>query len=159
MVSCEVRRVEESERERTRGIAKPGVQKGLEEYGNRTQPLGSRQRLHVVRGAQVTGIAGAGRSRPLLAGAPGNEARAMLTEAEVERIRQGVRNGARSSQALTWVAMLLQDRDDRVARDREIAVRLLSESWGWSDVPPPAPPLRALRSARQPFERAQAEQE
>jgi hypothetical protein len=83
----------------------------------------------------------------------------MLTEAEVERIREGVRNGARSSQALTWVAMLLQDRDDRVARDREIAVRLLSESWGWSDAPAPAAPVRALRSVRQSFERAQAEHE
>ena len=83
----------------------------------------------------------------------------MLTEAEVERIRQGVREGTRGSQALTWVAMLLRDRDERVTRDREIAVRLLSESWGWNEPPAPPPPVRVLRSARQPFERAQAEQE
>ena len=83
----------------------------------------------------------------------------MLTEAEVERIREGVRNGVRGSQALTWVAMLLQDRDERVTRDREIAVRLLSESWGWNEAPGPPSPLRVLRSARQPFERTQAEQE
>jgi hypothetical protein len=83
----------------------------------------------------------------------------MLTEAEVERIRQGVRNGARGSQALTWVAMLLQDRDERVTRDREIAVRLLSEPWGWTEAEAAPSPVRGARSARQPFERSQAQQE
>jgi hypothetical protein len=83
----------------------------------------------------------------------------MLTEAEVERIREGVRNGVRGPQTLTWVLKLLQDRDERVTRDREIAVRLLSAPWGWGEAEAPPPPVRAARSAPQPFERSQAEQE
>jgi hypothetical protein len=50
----------------------------------------------------------------------------MLTDAEVERIRQGVRDGIRGPIVLSWVDRLLQDRDERIRRDREIAARLLA---------------------------------
>jgi hypothetical protein len=42
----------------------------------------------------------------------------MLTEQEVEEIRQGVTDGIRGPVMLKWVEMLLRDRDERVAREQ-----------------------------------------
>lgn len=50
----------------------------------------------------------------------------MLSEAEVDEIRRGVREGIRGPVTLSWVERLLRDRDERIRRDREIAARLLS---------------------------------
>lgn len=50
----------------------------------------------------------------------------MLSEAEVEEIRRGVKDGIRGPVMLSWVERLLRDRDERVRRDREIAARLLA---------------------------------
>jgi hypothetical protein len=49
----------------------------------------------------------------------------MLTEPEVDEIRQGVKNGIRGPVMQSWVERLLRDRDERIRRDREIATRLL----------------------------------
>jgi hypothetical protein len=51
---------------------------------------------------------------------------AVLSEAEVDEIRRGVREGIRGPVTLSWVERLLRDRDERIRRDREIAARLLS---------------------------------
>jgi hypothetical protein len=61
--------------------------------------------------------------------APGREAgdsSPLLTERELEEIRRGIRAGARLPSALAWVERLLADHDERVRRDRALAVRLLS---------------------------------
>lgn len=50
----------------------------------------------------------------------------MLSEAEVEEIRRGVRDGIRGPVMLSWVERLLKDRDERIRRDREIAALLLA---------------------------------
>jgi hypothetical protein len=50
----------------------------------------------------------------------------LLTEAEVERIRQGLRDGIVGPIMLAWVERLLKDRDERIERDRAIAVQLLA---------------------------------
>ncbi len=50
----------------------------------------------------------------------------LLTERELEEIRQGVRAGARGAIVLAWLERLLADHDERVRRDRALAVRLLS---------------------------------
>jgi hypothetical protein len=42
----------------------------------------------------------------------------MLTEREVEEIRQGVKDGIRGPIMLKWVEMLLHDRDERIAREQ-----------------------------------------
>jgi len=52
----------------------------------------------------------------------------VLSEAEVEEIRRGVKDGVRGPVTLSWVERLLRDRDERVRRDREIAARLLATS-------------------------------
>jgi hypothetical protein len=50
----------------------------------------------------------------------------VLTEAEVERIRRGLRDGIVRPVVLTWVERLLEDRNERIERDRSLAVQLLS---------------------------------
>jgi hypothetical protein len=50
----------------------------------------------------------------------------MLTDEEVEGIRQGVRDGTRGPVMLSWVEKLLQDRDERIQRDRALAAHLLA---------------------------------
>ena len=59
----------------------------------------------------------------------------MLTETDVARIRQGLREGIVGPLVLTWVERLLADRDERIERDRAIAVQLLTGA-------PPRPPPR-----------------
>jgi len=51
----------------------------------------------------------------------------MLSEEEVERIRQGVREGIRGPIVLSWVEKLLSDREERLSRDRRLAAQLLSD--------------------------------
>jgi hypothetical protein len=58
----------------------------------------------------------------------GTETRGLLTEAEVERIREGVRARVCGPVVLGWLDSLLQDRDERVRRDRALAVQLLADA-------------------------------
>jgi hypothetical protein len=51
----------------------------------------------------------------------------LLTERELEEIRRGIRAGARGGIVLAWLERLLADHDERVRRDRALAVRLLSD--------------------------------
>jgi hypothetical protein len=51
---------------------------------------------------------------------------ALLTERELEEIRRGVRAEAGPPKVLSWIERLLADHDERVRRDRALAVRLLS---------------------------------
>ena len=56
------------------------------------------------------------------------ETSALLTERELERIREGVRARACGPVALGWIERLLQDRDERIRRDRALAVQLLADA-------------------------------
>jgi serine/threonine protein kinase HipA of HipAB toxin-antitoxin module len=51
----------------------------------------------------------------------------LLSELELEAIRRGLRAGARGPIVVSWVERLLADHDERVRRDRALAVRLLSD--------------------------------
>jgi hypothetical protein len=66
----------------------------------------------------------------------------VLTEAEVERIRQGLREGIVGPVVLTWVERLLEDRDERIERDRAVAVQLLAGVTSRSPPPPGTPASR-----------------
>ena len=68
----------------------------------------------------------------------------MLNEAEGERIRRGLRDGIVGPVVLTWVERLLEDRDERIERDRALAVQLLAGA------PPRPPPRRGPTHDRQP---------
>jgi len=50
----------------------------------------------------------------------------MLSQDEVERIKQGVREGIRGPIMLSWIEKLLKDREERLVRDRRLAAELLS---------------------------------
>jgi hypothetical protein len=65
----------------------------------------------------------------------------MLSEEEVERIKQGVREGMRGPIMLSWVQKLLSDRDERVLRDRRLAAQLLSGGASEEPSPERADPL------------------
>jgi len=52
----------------------------------------------------------------------------LLTERELERIREGVRARVSGPAALGWIERLLQDRDERIRRDRALAVQLLADA-------------------------------
>jgi hypothetical protein len=56
------------------------------------------------------------------------ETGALLTESELERIREGVRARVCGPVALGWLERLLQDRDERIRRDRALAVQLLADA-------------------------------
>lgn len=56
------------------------------------------------------------------------EASALLSESELERIREGVRARVCGPVALGWLERLLQDRDERIRRDRALAVQLLADA-------------------------------
>ena len=60
----------------------------------------------------------------------------MLTYEEVERIRLGVRDGTRGPVMLSWVEKLLQDRDERIQRDRAFAAQLLADAATTRPSPP-----------------------
>jgi hypothetical protein len=45
----------------------------------------------------------------------------LLSDAEVEEIREGVKSGLRGPVLLKWVKQLLADRDERVRLERERA--------------------------------------
>lgn len=70
------------------------------------------------------------------------ETSALLTESEIERIREGVRSRVCGPVVLGWLERLLQDRDERVRRDRALAVQLLADA-----APRPQPTLGARRRA------------
>jgi hypothetical protein len=66
----------------------------------------------------------------------------MLSEEDVERIRQGVREGIRGPIVLSWVQKLLLDREERVLRDRRFAAELLSAGRD-QETPPVRNPAEA----------------
>ena len=50
----------------------------------------------------------------------------MLTELEIEQIQQDLKNGVEGPRMATWVEKLLQDREERIHHEREVAVQLLA---------------------------------
>ncbi len=50
----------------------------------------------------------------------------LLSQRELEEIRRGLRAGAGLPMVRNWIERLLADHDERVRRDRALAVRLLS---------------------------------
>jgi hypothetical protein len=50
----------------------------------------------------------------------------MLTELEIEEIRQDLANGVVGRRMATWVEKLLLDRGERIQHEREVAVQLLA---------------------------------
>jgi hypothetical protein len=63
---------------------------------------------------------------PLASGRDAGDSCALLTERELEEIRRGLRAGAGPPMVRSWIERLLADHDERVRRDRALAVRLLS---------------------------------
>jgi hypothetical protein len=70
------------------------------------------------------------------------ETSALLTESEIERIRDGMRARVCGPVALGWLERLLQDRDERIRRDRALAVQLLADA-----APKPQPRVGARSRA------------
>ena len=50
----------------------------------------------------------------------------MLTEIEIEAIEEDLARGEEGPRMTAWVRMLLQDREERIRNDRDVAVHLLA---------------------------------
>jgi hypothetical protein len=66
------------------------------------------------------------------------ERRAMLTELDIEQIERDLRAGVHGPRLAMWVEKLLQDREERIHHEREVAVQLLATAP--SHLPVPAHP-------------------
>jgi len=64
----------------------------------------------------------------------------MLTELEIEAIEEDLARGVEGPRMSAWVRMLLQDRDERIRNEREVAVHLLATAPSHATHPHPADP-------------------